>query len=94
GNYEEAVKKYNKSLKIAKELGDKSGIASTMGQLGVIYEAKGEYVFALNAYIKAFSIFESLKSPYSQLASKLILELRDKMGEEEFKAEFEKLVNE
>jgi len=94
GNYEEAVKKYNQSLKIEEELGNKSGIASTMGQLGMIYEAKEEYVLALHAYIKAFSIFEALKSPYSQLASKLIFELRDKMGEEEFKTEFERLVNE
>ena len=94
GNYEEAVKKYNQSLKLKEEVGDKSGIASTMGQLGMIYEAKEEYVFALHAYIKAFSIFEALKSPYSQLASKLILELRDKMEEEKFKTEFERLVNE
>ena len=92
GNYDEAVKKYNQSLKMKEELGDKSGIASTLGQLGMIYEAKEEYVSALQAYIKAFSIFEALKSPYSQLTSKLISELRDKMGEEEFKAQLEKMV--
>ena len=34
GNYEEAVKKYNQSLKIEEELGDKSGIARTLHQLG------------------------------------------------------------
>ncbi len=93
GNYEEAVKKYTESLKISEELGDKSGIASTLGQLGMIYEAKEEYVLALQAYIKAFSIFEALKSPYSQLVLKHISGLRDKMGEEEFKAQFERLVN-
>ena len=36
GNYEEAVKKYNQSLKIKEELGDKSGIAITLHQLGMI----------------------------------------------------------
>ena len=93
GNYEEAVKKYNQSLKMKEELGDKSGIASTLGQLGMIYEAKEEYSLALQAYMEAFSIFKVLNSPYSQLASELISKLRDKMGDEEFKAQFEKLVN-
>ena len=74
------------------ELGDKSGIANTLAQLGMIYEAKEEYVSALQAYIKAFSIFEALKSPYSQLALKLISGLRDNMGEEEFKAQLEMMV--
>lgn len=92
GNYEEAVKKYDQSLKIAEELGDKSGIASTLYQIGIIHEAKEEYAFALEAYLKAFSIFKKLNSPYSQLASKLISNLRDKMGEEEFNTVFEKLV--
>ena len=31
GNYEEAVKKYNQSLKMKEELGDKSGIAINTG---------------------------------------------------------------
>ena len=40
GNYEEAVKKYNQSLKIAEELGDKSGIAETLHQLGMIHQIR------------------------------------------------------
>ena len=86
------MKKYNQSLKIAEELGNKSGIAITLGQLGMIHEVKNEYAFALQAYLKVFSIFDELKSPYRELALKLISELRDKMGEEEFNALFEKLV--
>ena len=43
GNYEEAVKKYNQSLKIAEELGNKSGIAGTLHQLGMIHQRQGNY---------------------------------------------------
>jgi len=35
GNYQEAVKLYQQSLKIKEELGDKSGISSTLHQLGI-----------------------------------------------------------
>jgi len=93
GNYEEAVKKYNESLKMKEELGDKSGIASTLGQLGRIHVEKGEYPLALQAYLNAFSIFKYLNSPYAQLAGRDLAGLRDKMGEEEFKAQLERLVN-
>ncbi|MCC4765529.1 tetratricopeptide repeat protein [Methanosarcina sp. DH1] len=94
GNYEEAVKKYNQSLKMEEELGNKSGIAITLGQLGRIYAEREELSLALQAYLTAFSIFKSLNSPYVQLAASDLAELRNKMGEEEFDAEFERLVNE
>lgn len=93
GNIEEAVKKYNQSLKIAEELEDKNGIALTQGQLGRIYVEKKEYLPALQAYFTAYSIFKSLNSPYAQLAERDLTSLRDEMGEEEFKAQFEKLTN-
>ena len=76
------------------ELGDKSGIASTLGQLGRIYAEREELSLALQAYLTAFSIFKSLNSPYVQLATNDLAELRNKMGEEEFDAELERLVNE
>jgi tetratricopeptide (TPR) repeat protein len=94
GNYEEAVNKYNQSLKIEEGLGDKKGIASTLGQMGRIYAEREELSLALQAYLTAFSIFKSLNSPYVQLAANDLVELRNKMGEEEFDAEFETLVNE
>ena len=42
GNYEEAVKKYNQSLKIEEELGNKSGIAITLHQLGNVHYHTGQ----------------------------------------------------
>ena len=93
GNYEEAVKKYNQALRIAEEIGDKKIIAITLGQLGRIHVEKEEYPLALQAFLAAFSIFNELKSPYVQLASRDLVALKDKMGDEKFKAQFERLVN-
>jgi len=94
GNYEEAVNKYNQSLKTFEELGDKSGIAYTLHQLGMIHEEKGEHCSALRNYLTSYSIFEQLNSSNKKIVLGSLARLRDKMGEEEFDAEFEKLVNE
>ena len=56
GNYEEAVKMYNQSLKIEEELGDKSGIATTLHQLGRINEENEEYVVLSNYFICIFNL--------------------------------------
>lgn len=92
GNYEEAVRKYNQSLKIKEELGDKSGIAGTLHQLGRINEEGGECSSALRNYLISLSVFEQLNSPNKEIVARSLLRLRDKMGEEEFNAVFEKLV--
>jgi tetratricopeptide (TPR) repeat protein/CHAT domain-containing protein len=94
GNYEETLGKYKQSLKIKEELGDKRGTISTLEQMGRIYEERREYTLALQAYFTIFSILKSLNSPYAQLAAKDLAKLRNKMGEEEFDVEFERLVNE
>ncbi|AKB47707.1 hypothetical protein MSKOL_1930 [Methanosarcina sp. Kolksee] len=78
GNYEEAVKKYNQSLKMKEELGNKSGIAITLGQMGRVLEEKGEYELALKDYYTALEIFEELKSPNRELVRKWIAGLEGK----------------
>jgi hypothetical protein len=86
--------KYNQSLKMKEELGDKSGIARTLHQLGMINEENGECSSALRNYLISFSIFEQLNSPNKEIVARSLLRLRDMMGEEEFNSEFERLVNE
>jgi len=93
GNYEEALKLHKQSLETFKEMGDKNGIAHTLGQLGRVHEKNEEYVEALKCYLTAFSIFKYLNSPYMQLEQKYMDRLREKMGEERFKEETEKLEN-
>ena len=72
------------------ELGDKSGIATTLHQIGIINEENRECSSALRNYLISYSIFEQLNSPNKEIVARSLLRLRDKMGEEEF----EKLVNE
>ena len=60
GNYEEAVKLYNQSLKIAEELGNKSGIAITLHQLGMIHQEQGNYEEAVKKYNQSLKMKEEL----------------------------------
>ncbi len=90
GNYGEAMRLYGESMKIEEALGEKSSIASTLGQLGKLARAEGQMKEALGYFLKAFAIFEELHLPYRELARKLFAEIRDKVGDEEFK----KLMNE
>ncbi len=60
GEYEKAIEKYNLSLKIAEELGDKSGIAITLHQLGMIHQDQGEYEKAIEKYNLSLKIAEEL----------------------------------
>jgi hypothetical protein len=80
------------SLRITIDLGDKKIIAATLGQLGKIHMEKEEYPLALQAYLLAYEIFNELKSPYVQMASRDLAALKDKMGEQEFNIQLKRLV--
>ena len=56
GEYEKAVKKYDQSLKIKEKIGDKGGIAKTLGQLGNIHLLQGEYENAIAKYTQSLEI--------------------------------------
>ena len=60
GEYEKAVDLYNRSLKMFEDLGDKSGIASTLHHLGMIHHDQGEYEKAVELYNKSLKIKEEL----------------------------------
>ena len=60
GDYEEAIKKYNQSLKIKEELGDKHGIASTLHQLGNVHYLQSNYEEAVKLYNQCLKIKEEL----------------------------------
>jgi tetratricopeptide (TPR) repeat protein len=86
GNYAEAVRLYGESMKLEEELGDKRGIAITLGQMGQLARAQGRLKEALGYFVKAFAIFEELHSPYRDLALKDIASIREQVGEEQFEA--------
>ena len=60
GRYDEAVTMYQESQKITEELGDKSGIASTLHQLGNVHYAQGRYEEAATMYQESLKISEEL----------------------------------
>jgi tetratricopeptide (TPR) repeat protein len=91
GNYPEAIKLYEQSQAIAKDLGDKSGIARSLGQMGRIKEENKDFEGALGDYQIALSIFEELRDPSREIAKKGIARLRETMGEEAFQRALAKL---
>ena len=62
GNYDEAIKIYQKVLSLVKASNDQGGIAGTYNNLANIYSTKGELNKALDAYYEALNIYLKLKS--------------------------------
>jgi tetratricopeptide (TPR) repeat protein len=60
GNYAEAQARYEQSLAIEVELGDKGGIATSLHQLGVIHQQQGNLREAQAKYEQALGIFGEL----------------------------------
>ena len=56
GNFEEAVKMYSKSMKIEEELGNRSGIAETLHNLGNVYYQQGNFEEAVKKYSQSMKI--------------------------------------
>ena len=60
GSYAEALAHYERSLMILEELGNRSGIANSVHQIGVIHQARGAHKQALELYQKSLRINEEL----------------------------------
>ena len=60
GNYPEALKNYNASLKIKESVGDKKGIAYTKNNIGNINFYKGNYAEALKNYLVSLKLREAI----------------------------------
>jgi tetratricopeptide (TPR) repeat protein len=60
GEYKKALEYYERSLKIKEALGDRSGIAYSLGQIGTIHYLHGEYEKALGNYEQVLKISEEL----------------------------------
>lgn len=60
GDYDEAIKQYNKKLNIHKNLNDKIGVANTLNKLGVAYKYKAKYSQALEYHYASLHISEEI----------------------------------
>lgn len=60
GTTDEASRLYQQSLEIAEKLGNQSGIASSLHQLGIIAQEQGDYATARRLYQRSLEIKEKL----------------------------------
>lgn len=84
GDYQAARDLYQQSLEIKEELGDKAGIASSIGQLGRLAYLEGDYVTAVRLWAMAYGIFEELGSPERDIVGRWVTKLQEEVGEERF----------
>lgn len=60
GDYLQALDFFNKSLKIAEQISDQSGIARSLNGIGFVYQNQGDYPQALEYYGKSLKIAEQI----------------------------------
>jgi tetratricopeptide (TPR) repeat protein len=84
GEYEEAQSLYLQNLSIFERLGDQSGQANSLGELGLLAYEQGDFKSALTYTIKAYILFDALRSPACSFAQQTITRIRSHMDEETF----------
>jgi tetratricopeptide (TPR) repeat protein len=73
GDYDDAIRQYQRALDIFERLGDQDGMAGSYHQLGILAQARGDYDEAARQYQRALDIEERLgdqakmATTYSQL---------------------------
>src|SRR5438128_11571042 len=81
GDYPEARRLYQQSLQMGEQLGDLAGQARSLGQLGILAFAQGDFEQALTYMVQAFLLLEKLRAPDSALAQRMIARIRDQMDD-------------
>ncbi len=59
-NLDEAIRMYEKALKIMKRIGDEPGVTRQYGNLAICYQQKGRVALALEFYRKSLDIMEAI----------------------------------
>ncbi|MEW5768042.1 MAG: tetratricopeptide repeat protein [bacterium] len=60
GDYDSALKQYQKALEIIERIGDIAQVAKSLHQIGMVYHQRGDYDSALKQYQKALEIDERI----------------------------------
>ena len=84
GDYGQARQFYQESLRIEEELGNRAGVATSLGQLGRLAELEGNYRVAVRLWVVALATFEELHSPNRNIVLGWFARLREQLGEERF----------
>ncbi|UCH95530.1 MAG: ATP-binding protein [Candidatus Aminicenantes bacterium] len=69
GDYNQALKQYEKAIHTFKKIGDIKGASASLGQAGILYQNKGDYELALEQYGKGIKISEKIGDVKSISAS-------------------------
>jgi class 3 adenylate cyclase/tetratricopeptide (TPR) repeat protein len=70
GEYAQALKYYQSSLDINEETGNDWGIASSLGNIAIVYVNQGKYLEALNHLQRSLKVFEEMPQPGGQVGHK------------------------
>ena len=62
-NYPQALAKWEQGLKLAKKSGDQPAVADFLGNLGLVYDALGQYDRALEYLRQALAMHREVKDP-------------------------------
>jgi tetratricopeptide (TPR) repeat protein/CHAT domain-containing protein len=84
GDYESALKQYEKSLKIKEELGDRAGVASSLNNIGKVFSETNRFPEAFENLFTALSIFLEIGVPDVIIVINALKTLRAKWGVESF----------
>ena len=63
GDVDSALDCYQRSLKLAAQIGNPGEIASSLHQIGMVYQARGELEPALDYYQRSLELFEQIGNP-------------------------------
>jgi hypothetical protein len=80
GDYGQARRLYEESLRIEEELGNRAGVATTTAQLALLEEAEGNLERALELITRADEMFARLGSPYREQARRVRERIQGRVG--------------
>ncbi|MEX1191597.1 MAG: tetratricopeptide repeat protein [Brumimicrobium sp.] len=69
GEFNEAIHYYKKGLKIQKEIDNDSGVANSLGNIGLLYKEQGNYAKAIDYYMQSLSIEKKINDEKNIAAS-------------------------
>jgi tetratricopeptide (TPR) repeat protein len=85
GAYDEALDYYRRSLQIKEELGDRSGMALSFGQMAVLLAKQDRFEAAVPYTLRSLGIHVQLQSPNVQIDLHWLRRQREQLGDERFR---------
>ena len=80
GEYPKAIEFYGQQLEIGREIGDRTGEANALFNMGLALYTLGERTQAISHAEAALKILEQIESPYAQRVGETLAEWREDKG--------------